>query len=262
MAPSPTEDTEQAPLLEDPTFRLGEDPSPEPAPTELQEEDETPPEDPGPPEPPQESREAMLSRENAEYRAILTQMQGQLQQQSRQPQPQEDPNARYLQGIPADQQQAWRESFKVLHPVIQHQVQQMLEPIQNQLRQNATFTESMALAQKHQGYGAMAPQVEQARWQEYQRTGVWHPLELVYTVALGAGMLQQPQAQKQQRQTERRKQAGRAAAPTTMESQGSRVPAPRRTVEQTYAMSDEQILNLAESNGGIERLRLPTRKRA
>ena len=259
MSTSTTEDEAPEMVLDDPSF-----PPPDgaelPAETEVVEEQ---PEDTGPPEPPQESREAMLSRENAEYRALLTQMQNQQQQQYRQPPPQqEDPYAQELRGLPPDQQAAWRESFKVMEPMIQRRIQAATAPFQDQMRQTTTFSESASLRQKHSAYGEVAPQIELARWQEYQRTGIWHPLELVYAVALGANQLQQPAQKKQQRQTERRRSAGQAAAATTVESQGSRVPAPKRTVEQTLAMSDEQILNMAEQSGGIERLRLPTRKRA
>jgi hypothetical protein len=263
MATSSTDSTTE--VLPDPVFRDDPGTPPESAPEadETAPDDELVPDELAPPEPPPaETREAQLARENAQYRELLTQMQGQLQQRQQAPPPPQDDIAATLQGIPPEQHEAWRQSFRVLDPRIKAQIQQMLQPVQDQLRQNATFTESMALAQRHPGYAAMAPQIEQARYQEYQRTGVWHPLELVYTVALGASQLQQPQVQRQQRQTERRRTAGRAAAPTTVESHGTRVPAPKRTVEQTYAMTDEQILNLAETNGGIERLRLPSRKRA
>lgn len=224
--------------------------------------------------PPVENREAMLARENAQLRDILTNYQAQQQQFYRQPSSQEpqDPYAPFLRGIDPAQQPAWRESLKVLNPVVQHMIQQATAPLQDELRVTRTYAESAALAQERNPqtgdvlfpeYPQYAAQCEAARYQEYQRTGIWHPLRLVYLVMKGSGAVPTPQqTAKQERTRTRRAQAARVPAATTAEpQQGARMPAPaRRTVEQTMAMSDDQMKDLATKNG-IDWPGQPTRKR-
>ena len=102
----------------------------------------------------------------------------------------------------------------------------------------------------------------QMRWQHYQQTGQWQPLELAYLVAKGAGLVRQPPApvraalrvtatkrgQAAQDRRRRRRDAGPRAPPTGM----------RLTADRVAAMSDEEILNLGV-RAGIPRLRLQRR---
>lgn len=271
MAETPETIDQPLPELPDPAFAPPDAQAalpPEPEESEQIEESEPPP-------PPVENREAMLARENAQLRDLLTNIQ---QQQVRQPpqyapsQP-EDPYAPFLRGIDPAQQPAWRESLKVLNPVVQHLIHQATAPLQEQLRVTQSYAESAALAQERNpqtgdvmfpDYPQLAAQCEQARYQEYQKTGIWHPLRLVYLVMKGAGVVGQPSAQqqaKQERTRSRRAQAARVPVATTAEpQQGTRMPAPRRTVEGTMAMSDEEMRALATKNG-IEWPGQPTRKR-
>ncbi len=271
MADPTTTETEQLPELPDPAFTppgtVQADAPPVPEETEVVEESDPPP-------PPPENREQMLARENAELRNLLTNFQQQQYRQPPQPtyEPNADPYAPYLRGIPEAQQGPWRESLKILDPILRDTMERVAAPLREQVRMAEGRSESLLLADKRNQrgevqyplYRKVAPMVEQARYQHYLNTQgrEWQPLEVVYLVLDGQGAFDHlKETPKQERSRTRRAQAARVPAATTAEpQQATRMPAPRRTVESTMAMSDDAMRDLATKNG-IDWPGQPTRKR-
>jgi hypothetical protein len=100
------------------------------------------------------------------------------------------------------------------------------------------------------------------RWQHYQQTGQWQPLELAYLVAKGAGLVRQlpaPVRAAAAKTAVKRGQAARTAAGGAVTpGQGPPATGTRLTADRVAAMSDEEILNLG-ARAGIPRLRLQRR---
>lgn len=261
-------DTPELPELPDPAFA----PPDAVAPAAPEPQESEPDEEIEPPAPPPENREAMLARENAQLRELLLRPQPSYAAPP-QAQAPSDPYANYLRGIPEAQQGPWRESLRVLDPIVRQMMMEVVTPLQEEVRVARGVSESLSLAERrnpsgglqYPEYRSVAHIVEQARYQHYLNTQgrEWQPLEMVYLVLKGQGAFDGlTPTPKQERTKARRAQAARVPVATTAEPQqaAARMPAPKRTVEQTMAMSDDAMRDLATKNG-IEWPGPPSRKR-
>jgi hypothetical protein len=229
------------------------------------------PESDAPPEPARESREQELSRRLREQEALSAQLARDLTARN-QPPPQQyqQPQAPWSH-LPEQQRQAWEQSAPIVRAIFQEMIGPVLQPLVPAIQRANEATERMSLrnARTEQGglkYADAADYEEvasQMRWQHYQQTGQWQPLELAYLVAKGAGLVRQPPAPVRAaaaRTATKRGQAARTVAGGAV-TPGQGPPATgttRLTPERLAAMSDEEVLNLGV-RAGIPRLRLQRR---
>jgi hypothetical protein len=223
-----------------------------------------------PAEPARESREQELSRRLREQEALSAQLARDLVARNQPPpQHQQHPQAPWSH-LPEQQRQAWEQSAPIVRAIFQEMIGPVLQPLVPAIQRANEATERMSLrnARTEQGglkYADAAEYEEvasQMRWQHYQQTGQWQPLELAYLVAKGAGLVRQPPAPVRAaaaRTATKRGQAARTVAGGAVTpGQGPPPTGMRLTTDRVAAMSDEEILNLGV-RAGIPRLRLQRR---
>lgn len=226
---------------------------------------ETPEQPDVPEEPVRESREQQLARELAEQRQLNARLAADLTQRS-QPPPQQH-NADPWAHLPEAERQTWEKGA----PILRQMFGQMLAPLVPVIQKANEANERLALRNARNERGEIkypdASDYEEAasqmRWQHYQQTGQWQPLELAYLVAKGAGLVRtvpQPVQQAKARTATKRQQAARTAAAGSVTPQQGSAPASRLTPERIQAMSDAEFSKLVERSG-VPKLDVQDRRR-
>ena len=208
-----------------------------------------------------------MARELAEQRQLNARLAADLTQRS-QPPPQPQHGAEPWAHLPEADRQTWERGA----PILRQMFGQMLAPLVPVIQKANEANERLALRNARNERGEIkypdASDYEEAasqmRWQHYQQTGQWQPLELAYLVAKGAGLVNAvppPVQQAKARTATKRQQAARTAAAGSVAPQQGSTSTSRLTPERIAAMSDAQFQKEIVERSGIPKLDIQERRR-